>query len=81
MEGYNAAIREIAAARGVPVFDVTRVLDTLPGRPLIPTAASPFGRSFSLDGVHPSNLAHQRFARELAVFMNRQFGTDLDTRP
>lgn len=81
VEGYNAAIREIAAARGVPVFDVTRVLDMLPGRPLIPTAASPFGRSFSLDGVHPSSFAHQRFARELAVFMNQQFGTDLDTRP
>ncbi|WP_102126753.1 GDSL-type esterase/lipase family protein [Deinococcus planocerae] len=81
VEGYNAAIRETAAARGVPVFDVTRVLGTLPGRPLIPTASSPFGRSFSLDGVHPSSFAHERFARELAVFMNQQFGTDLDTRP
>ncbi|MFC4454868.1 SGNH/GDSL hydrolase family protein [Deinococcus sonorensis] len=78
---YNSAIRTLAAEYGAPVFDVNTVLDRLPGRPLIPTAASPFGRSFSLDGVHPSNFAHQRFARELAVFINQQFGTDLDIRP
>ncbi|MEF2279881.1 GDSL-type esterase/lipase family protein [Deinococcus sp. YIM 134068] len=81
VEGYNAAIREIAAARNVPVFDVTPVLDALPGRPLLPSAAQPFGPSFSLDGVHPSTLSHRRFAQELAVFMNAQFGTRLNTRP
>ncbi|GGO40759.1 GDSL-type esterase/lipase family protein [Deinococcus humi] len=81
VEGYNTAIRAIAIERKIPVFDVTQVLDTLPGRPLIPTAAAPFGRSFSLDGIHPSNLAHQRFAQALALFFNAQFGTDLDVRP
>ncbi|ADV65953.1 SGNH/GDSL hydrolase family protein [Deinococcus maricopensis] len=77
---YNAVIREVAAEFQVPVFDVNAVLDRLPGRPLLPTAASPFGRSFSRDGVHPSSFAHARFAQALAVFMNEQFGTDLDVR-
>ena len=81
VNGYNGVIRELAAANGVPVFDVNPVLDSLPGRPLIPTAAAPFGRSFSLDGVHPSSFAHQRFAQRLAVFFNEEFGTDLNTRP
>ncbi|MBZ9752152.1 SGNH/GDSL hydrolase family protein [Deinococcus sp. HMF7620] len=81
VQGYNQAIRELAAANSIPVFDVNTVLDSLPGRPLIPTAAAPFGRSFSLDGIHPSSFAHQRFAQALAIFLNQQFGTDLNTRP
>ena len=81
VEQYNAVIRDIAATHKAFVLDVNPVLDSLPGRPLIPTAAAPFGRSFSLDGIHPSSLAHRRFAQALAVFMNRTFGTDLDTRP
>ncbi|MBZ9711928.1 SGNH/GDSL hydrolase family protein [Deinococcus multiflagellatus] len=80
VRGYNDAIRELAAANSVPVFDVNAVLDRLPGRPLLPTAAAPFGRSFSLDGIHPSSFAHQRFAQALAVFLNEQFGTALNTR-
>lgn len=81
VERYNGVIRELAAARNVAVFDVNAVLATLPGRPLFPTAAVPFGSAFSRDGVHPSSSSHRRFARDLAVFINRQFGTDLDTRP
>ncbi|THF85540.1 SGNH/GDSL hydrolase family protein [Deinococcus sp. KSM4-11] len=80
VEHYNAAIRAIAASHGAVVFDVNPVLDSLPGRPLIPTTASPFGRTFSLDGVHPSSFAHDRFARALAAFMNEQFGTSIDPR-
>ncbi len=81
VEAYNAAITELAAARGIPVFDVNAVLATLPGRPAVPNQQQPFGPSFSLDGVHPSDFAHQRFAQALAVFMNQQFGTSLDTQP
>ncbi|GHF45927.1 phospholipase/lecithinase/hemolysin [Deinococcus metalli] len=78
VEGYNDAIRTIAASHGAVVFDVNAVLNTLPGRPLIPTASSPFGRTFSLDGVHPSSFAHARFAQALAAFMNEQFGTSIN---
>ncbi|WP_229776671.1 SGNH/GDSL hydrolase family protein [Deinococcus ruber] len=81
VQEYNGVIQELAAANGAAVFDVNTVLDTLPGRPLIPSATSPFGAAFSLDGVHPSSLAHRRFAQALAVFINQQFGTDLNTRP
>lgn len=72
VRGYNDAIRELAAANSV--------LDRLPGRPLLPTAAAPFGRSFSLGGIHPSSFAHQCFAQALAVFLNEQFATALNTR-
>ncbi len=79
MEGYNATIRELAAARGMLVFDVNGVLAQLRGRPLIPSASAPFGSSFSLDGVHPSASTHRRFAFELARFINANFGTNLRT--
>ncbi len=81
VQGYNEAIRELAAANGAVVFDVNTVLDTLPGRPLLPSASAPFGAAFSLDGIHPSSLAHRRFAQALAVFLNQKFGTDLNPRP
>ncbi|MFC4454522.1 SGNH/GDSL hydrolase family protein [Deinococcus sonorensis] len=79
VQAYNAAIRELAAQAGASVFDVNPLLDQLPGRPLIPTAQSPFGVSFSLDGIHPSVLTHRRLAAELARFLNRTYGFGLDS--
>jgi lysophospholipase L1-like esterase len=76
---YNAIIRELAAARGIAVFDVNPLLATLPGRPPIPTASSPFGSTFSLDGVHPSDNTHRLLAQKLAGFINSTYGTALNT--
>ncbi|WP_407569253.1 SGNH/GDSL hydrolase family protein [Deinococcus altitudinis] len=76
---YNAIIMELAATRGVAVFDVNPLLATLPGRPPIPTPSSPFGSTFSLDGVHPSSNTHRLLAQKLAGFMNASYGTALNT--
>lgn len=77
VDAYNAAIRELAAARGVPVFDVNPFLRTLRRPPLLPSATTPFGPNFSLDGVHPSSLTHRQLAAALARFINAQHGTTL----
>jgi lysophospholipase L1-like esterase len=79
VEDYNRVIRELAQERGVAVFDVNPFLAELPGRPLLPTASSPFGRSFSLDGVHPSAQTQRLLAQKLAGFLNRTYGTALNT--
>jgi len=76
---YNEIIIQLAAERGVAVFDVNPVLATLPGRPLIPTPDSPFGSTFSLDGVHPSGNTHRLLAQLLAGFLNRTYGTAINT--
>ena len=76
---YNKIIADLAAERGVAVFDVNPLLATLPGRPLIPTPSSPFGSTFSLDGVHPSSNTHRLLAQKLAEFINASYGTALNT--
>lgn len=79
VQGYNRIIGELAAQYGAAVFDVNPFLAELPGRPLLPTASSPFGRSFSLDGVHPSADTQRLLAQKLAGFLNRTYGTALNT--
>ncbi|WP_424950380.1 SGNH/GDSL hydrolase family protein [Deinococcus sp.] len=76
---YNEIITTLAAARGMAVFDVNPLLATLPGRPLIPTPSSPFGSTFSLDGVHPSSNTHRLLAQRLAEFINATYGTGINT--
>ncbi|WP_407540513.1 GDSL-type esterase/lipase family protein [Deinococcus radiomollis] len=76
---YNRIIADLAAERGIAVFDVNPLLATMPGRPLIPTPSSPFGSTFSLDGVHPSSNTHRLLAQKLAEFMNVTYGTALNT--
>ena len=79
VEQYNEIIAQLAAERGMAVYDVNPLLDVLPGRPPIPTPNSPFGSSFSLDGVHPSSSTHRLLAQRLAEFINAQYGTALNT--
>jgi lysophospholipase L1-like esterase len=79
VERYNEIIAQLAAERGMTVYDVNPLLDVLPGRPPIPTSTSPFGSSFSLDGVHPSSGTHRLLAQRLAGFINAQYGTAINT--
>ena len=79
VEQYNEIIAQLAAERGMTVYDVNPLLDVLPGRPLIPTPTSPFGSSFSLDGVHPSSGTHRLLAQRLAALINAQYGTAINT--
>lgn len=79
MTQYNAIISELAKARGMAAFGVNPLLAQLPGRPLIPTPSSPFGSTFSLDGVHPSSSTYRLLAQNLAEFINATYDTALNT--
>jgi len=84
--GYNTFIRDEAQARGMAFLDVNPTLfaaDTSQIRPipnLAPALAGQsvtFGTWFSLDGVHPSTLAHQVVTDSLVSTVNRFFGTNI----
>jgi lysophospholipase L1-like esterase len=85
--GFNAYISAQAAARGMAYVDVNAALLPLVGTGAIPpfpdlsTALAGgsvgFGPYFSLDGVHPSSLAHQLVADLLASAVNQTFGTSI----
>ena len=47
--------------------------------PNIGSDSLPYGRYISLDGVHPSSLAHQLVANALIKTINAKYGTALDT--
>ena len=85
--GYNGYISSAAASRGMAYLDVNSFLLALVGTGAIPpfpdiTAALgggsvTFGPYFSLDGVHPSTLAHQLIADSLVSKVNAYFGTSI----
>ena len=88
VQGYNAYITAQAAARGWALLDVNPALlaaRTNPALvtnfPNLPTAASggnvTFGSYFSLDGVHPSSLAHRVIADSLISAVNRTYATTI----
>jgi len=85
--GYNNFISTQAAARGMAYLDPNPSLLALVGTGAIPPipnlapalAGQPvtFGPYFTLDGVHPSLLAHQLVADSLASTVNQFFGTSI----
>jgi lysophospholipase L1-like esterase len=85
--GYNAFISSEATARGMAYVDVNAPLLALVATGAIPpfpdlsvalTGGSVlFGPYFTLDGVHPSTLAHQLVADSLASAVNQKFGTQI----
>ena len=85
--GYNAFISSQATARGMAYLDVNPPLlalvatGAIPPFPDISTALAggsvTFGPYFSLDGVHPSTLAHQLVADSLVSAVNAKFGTKI----
>jgi len=85
--GYNAHIAREAAARGFAYFDINlglaAAVDNVRIRPfpdLLPALAGGnvgFGTYFSLDGFHPSSLAHQAIADGIADAINTEYGTSL----
>lgn len=87
--GYNAYIVAQAAARGMALVDVNpefaaaaaandgRILP-FPDISTVATGGSiGFGTYFSLDGIHPSTLAHGRVADLLAEAINEVFETTI----
>jgi len=85
--GYNNYIQQQAAARGMAYLDVNPALLALVATgaiPPIPNIAPAlvgqsvgFGAYFSLDGIHPSTLAHQVVTDLLISTVNDFFGTNI----
>lgn len=81
---YNAHIAQAAQTAGF-AFVVNPILDTLKAhgqiaaRPDFTSATNPFGPFFSLDGVHPSALAHQYVANVLIQAINAKYSVSIDT--
>jgi len=85
--GYNNFIQQQAAARGMAYLDVNPTLLALVATGAIPSfpdiapalvgQSVGFGPYFSLDGIHPSTLAHQVVADSLISTVNAFFGTNI----
>ncbi|HET9295030.1 MAG TPA: hypothetical protein VFO06_12110 [Gemmatimonadales bacterium] len=85
--GFNSYIAAQAAARGMAYVDINSALLALVGTGAIPPfpdlsaalagGSVGFGPYFSLDGVHPSALAHQLVADSLASAVNQTFATSI----
>ncbi len=85
--GYNSYISAEASARGMAYLDLNPTLAALAATgaiPPIPNIAPAlagqsvsFGAYFSLDGVHPSTLAHQLVSDSLVSTVNQFFGTSI----
>lgn len=84
---YNAHIASEATTRGYAFFDVNSPLGALVASGIIPSFPNvtpalsgqsvDFGTIFSLDGVHPSSLAHRLLADSIASAINQKYGTGL----
>lgn len=85
--GYNAFIQAEAAARGFAYFDINLpfgaavLAGQIPPFPDLTQALVggnvSFGPFFSLDGIHPSTMAHRVVADSLASLINQKYATTL----
>ena len=84
---YNAEIKAKADSIGFAYFDPNPALAQLRAAKLVPVLPSllsttaPFGTYVSLDGVHPSALAHKLVANALIDIINTKYGTTLAKIP
>lgn len=81
---YNAYIRAKADSIGFGYMDINPTLaaakaDPTKVKPYPDLAAptNPFGSLFSLDGIHPSSLAHRVITDSLVSTINRKYSTSL----
>jgi lysophospholipase L1-like esterase len=85
---YNTYIKAKADSLGFAYYDPNVTLGALkadqtkiPPFPNLASTTAPFGQYFSLDGVHPSGLAHIVIVNDLISVINTKFGTSLATVP
>ena len=82
---YNAHIKADAASAGFAYVDVNPTLAALKAKGAIATvpnflsATSPFGPFITLDGIHPSALAHEYIANVLIAAINAKYSVAIDT--
>jgi hypothetical protein len=82
VDGYNAAIRAEAALIGAAVVDLHGLLQTaatvgLPYQGTLYNADYITGGLFSLDGVHPNDLAHGFIANAMIDAVNATYGSSI----
>lgn len=86
VNAFNTHIATAAATRGFDYWDPNPTLLAKKGAGLIPvfpdlsnlaTGTVGFGTYFTLDGVHPSALAHKLIADSIASHLNAAFGTTI----
>lgn len=80
--GYNAAIRSEATARGAALVDFNRLLveangSGLPFQGHDYTSDFVTGGLFSLDGIHPNDLAHGLICNAMIDAVNATFGASI----
>jgi lysophospholipase L1-like esterase len=81
--GYNTFIHRKADSLGWAYYDPNTTLATLQGTGCISTPPNladpihPFGLCVSLDGVHPTALAHKSIVNDLMDAINSKYGTTL----
>jgi lysophospholipase L1-like esterase len=77
VETFNEIIKEEAASIGMPVVDIYGLFeDSVANPPVffgIPLSPRFLGGIFSLDGVHPSNIAHAIIANAFIQTINTHF--------
>ena len=80
---FNAIIDREAARINMPVLDVNSIFGDMVSNPPVflgvPLRTDLLGGIFSLDGIHPSNIAHALIANEVISSMNQNFGTQIPT--
>ena len=87
INAYNTYIKAKADSLGWAYVDMNPTLLALKGAGLIPLfpdltqPTKPFGDYFSLDGVHPSSLAHKAVANLMIDSVNAHYGTAVPTIP
>ena len=87
IDGYNAYIRAKADSVGFAFYDPNVLFTSLrnsgaiPPFPNLASTTQTFGQYVSLDGVHPSGLAHQTLANEMIAVINTKYSTTLAPVP
>jgi hypothetical protein len=84
IDALNAAIAEVAATFGLPVFDANEFFHEIVSGEMVytyggATLSADFllGGIFSYDGIHPQNIGSALFADELVQFINTTFGNSI----
>ena len=80
---YNTYIQSVATANGWAYYDPNTTLTTLKTSgciaaiPNLASAVHPFGNCVSLDGVHPTGMAHRVITNDLIDAINAKYSTTL----
>jgi lysophospholipase L1-like esterase len=64
-----------------PLLASFRAAGNVPAFPDFSSATAPFGTYFTLDGVHPSKLAHIAVAKALITVINTKYSTSVPNLP